>query len=191
MAGSELSRRGFLAVAAFAGGALTLGFGRALSATSESAPAGAELTAWIVIHANEAVTIRIARAEMGQGSSTGLAMLVAEELECDWAKVSTETVEPHENARRGHPWGDMSTGGSRSIQASEASLRRAGATARQMLIAAAAARWNVPVSECAARKGVVAHGPSGRTLTYAGLAEAAALVPPQSDVPLKRPDQWT
>ena len=88
--------------------------------------------------------IRVAHAEMGQGAQTGLAMLVAEELECDWAKVRTEFVSPRENLRRHQVWGDMSTGASRSIASSQLYLRQAGATAREMLVAAAAARWNVP-----------------------------------------------
>ena len=101
---------------------------------------------------------------MGQGAHTGLAMLVAEELECDWAKVSTEFVSPQENMRRDRVWGDMSTGASRSIASSQLYLRQAGATAREMLIAAAAARWNVPASECVAAMSVITHRPSGRKL---------------------------
>src|SRR5262249_44180724 len=83
-------------------------------------------------------TIRIARSEMGQGITTALPMLVAEELGCDWEKVRTEFVAPEENLRRGRAWGDMSTGGSRSVRTSQDFLRQAGATAREMLIAAAA-----------------------------------------------------
>ena len=86
------------------------------------------------------MVIRVARAEMGQGAHTGLAMLVAEELECDWAKVTTEFVSPQDNMRRDRVWGDMSTGASRSVASSQLYLRQAGATAREMLIAAAAAR---------------------------------------------------
>ena len=79
--------------------------------------------------------IRIARAEMGQGAQTGLAMLVAEELDCDWSKVRTEFASPQDNVRRGRVWGDMSTGASRSIASSQFYLRQAGAIAREMLIA--------------------------------------------------------
>src|SRR5262249_60116709 len=112
-----------------------------------AAPAGGdapEITAWVVIRPDDTVFIRIAKSEMGQGSLTGLAMLLAEELECDWGKVATEFAPPHENLARNRVWGDMSTGGSRSIRGSQEMLRKAGATAREMLIAAAAARWNVP-----------------------------------------------
>src|SRR5579862_4992735 len=129
------------------------------------APAGEtkEVTAWLVIHEDDSVVVRIARAEMGQGALTGLAMLVAEELGCDWTKVRTEFVSPAANLRRHGVWGDMSTGASRSIAASQLYLRRAGATARQMLIAAAALRLNVPASECSAHNGVITHTASGRS----------------------------
>ena len=101
--------------------------------------AHAEITAWIVIEPDDTVIIRVAKSEMGQGSFTALPMLVAEELECDWSKVKAEFASPHENRRRNRAWGNMSTGASRSISASQNDLRRAGATAREMLIAAAAA----------------------------------------------------
>ena len=117
-------------------------------------------------------------------------MLVAEELDCDWAKVRTEFVSPEENVRRNQVWGDTSTGASRSIASSQAYLRRAGATAREMLIAAAAARWNVPAAQCAAQNGTIAHGPSGRTVTFGAVAEAAAKIAPPADVKLKHPRDW-
>src|SRR6202046_3621670 len=135
--GSPLSRRGFLAGVSAAGGALTL----ALAIPFRSAPAAAdapEITAWLTIQPDNSVVIRVAHAEMGQGATTGLAMLVAEELECDWAKVRTEFVSPSDNLRRDRVWGDLSTGASRSIAVSQVELRRAGATARQMLVSAAA-----------------------------------------------------
>jgi isoquinoline 1-oxidoreductase beta subunit len=118
-------------------------------------------------------------------------MLVAEELECDWSKVSTEFVSPEENTRRERIWGDMSTGASRSIAASQLYLRQAGATAREMLIAAAAARWRVPASECVAAASVITHRPSGRKITFGAIAEAASQVPPPVDVKLKDPSEWT
>ena len=91
--------------------------------------------------------IRIARSEMGQGTITGLAQLVAEELECDWKKVTTEPITPGRNLARKRAWGDMSTGGSRGIRTSQDYVRRAGATARMMLLQAAADEWKVPVGE--------------------------------------------
>jgi isoquinoline 1-oxidoreductase beta subunit len=143
----------------------------------------------VVIAPDDTVTIRIAHAEMGQGASTGLAMLVAEELECDWAKVRTEFVSPGENMRR-QVWGDTSTGASRSIASSQRYLRQAGATAREMLVAAAAARWDVAASQCAVQNSAITHTPSGRTLTFGAVAEDAAKIDPPADVKVKAPDQW-
>src|SRR5262245_63726611 len=121
------NRRTFLASIAASGGALMLGFD--LGHSSAHATAVPEITAWIVIAADDQVTIRIAKSEMGQGVFTGLAMLVAEELECDWNRVRAEFATPHDNLARDRVYGDMSTGGSRSIRNSDVMLRKAGATA--------------------------------------------------------------
>jgi isoquinoline 1-oxidoreductase beta subunit len=188
----RINRRAFLASVAAAGGVLTLGFDLPFGprpARASTAPA--EITAWIVIAPDDGVTIRVAKSEMGQGSFTALPMLVAEELECDWSKVKAEFAPPHENRRRDRVWGNMSTGASRSISASQNDLRRAGAMAREMLIAAAAARWNVPGSECAAARGVITHVPTGRTVAFGQIAAAAAEVPPPAQVKLKDPKDWT
>jgi isoquinoline 1-oxidoreductase subunit beta len=190
MGGSSLSRRSFLAGISAVGGSLTLAlaipFGRAAATAAASAP---EVTAWLTIQPDNWVVIRIARAEMGQGAQTGLAMLVAEELECDWAKVRTEFVSPGENLRRHRVWGDTSTGASRSIGSSQLYLRQAGATAREMLIGAAAARWQVPASECVAHMSTIIHKPTGQTITFAAVAEDAAKVS-VGDVALKAPASW-
>src|SRR6267154_2687766 len=129
------SRRDFLKVSAtVAGGfALQLTVPAAVFAQAAAKTKGPELTAWIVIGADNSVLIRVARSEMGQGSSTGLPMLVAEELECDWTKVRTEFVSTAEHVRRNRVWGSMATGGSRSIRDSQEYLRQAGAVAREML----------------------------------------------------------
>jgi isoquinoline 1-oxidoreductase subunit beta len=182
-----IDRRSFLVSVAAAGGALTLGFGMHPARAAGSAP---EITAWIVIGRDDTVTIRVARSEMGQGTLTALPMLVAEELECDWSKVRTEFPRPDENLKRNRVWGDFSTGGSRSIRNSQEPLRKAGATAREMLIAAAAAQWDVPASECRAGNSIVTHGPSGRTLRYGEIAEAAAKVAPPTEVRLKDASEW-
>jgi len=142
------SRRDFLKVSTAAGGGLALQFmipARAVAAGEVAK--GPELTAWIVVNPDNSVLIRVARSEMGQGSSTGLPMLVAEELECDWTKVRTEFVSTAEQVRRNRVWGSMATGGSRSIRDSQEYLRQAGAAARGMLIDAAARRWKVPASD--------------------------------------------
>ena len=143
-----------------------------------------------MIQPDDTVIVRVARSEMGQGALTALPMLVAEELECDWSKVRTEFPRPDENLRRNRIWGDFSTGGSRSIRNSQEPLRRAGATAREMLIAAAAAQWDVAASECRAANSVITHGPSGRTVTFGQVAEAAAKIPPPKEVKLKDAKEW-
>jgi isoquinoline 1-oxidoreductase beta subunit len=125
-----------------------------------------EVNAWVVIRPDDTVVIRIARSEMGQGSLTGLAQLVAEELECDWSKVTTEYPTPGQNVARKRIWGDYSSTGSRSIRESEDYVRKGGAAAREMLIQAAANEWKVPAAECSASNSVITHKPSGRTTTY-------------------------
>ncbi|MGB6567673.1 MAG: molybdopterin cofactor-binding domain-containing protein, partial [Xanthobacteraceae bacterium] len=194
--GDEFDRRSFLVAASVAGGGLALGFAVPFVSRSEgvaraAADDGADVTCWVVIAPDNTVTIRVARAEMGQGALTGLAMLVAEELECDWATVKTEFVSPTENLRRNQMWGDTATGASRSIASSQDYLRRAGATAREMLIAAAAARWRVPAAQCTAQNSTIKHRPSGRTLTFSAVAEAAAKIEPPANIALKPPEAWT
>jgi len=189
---APIDRRAFLASVAAVGGSLALGFDIPLGPRPlHAGTAAPEITAWIVIESDDTVIVRIARSEMGQGSFTALPMLVAEELECDWSKVKAEFVPPDENLRRNRAWGDMSTGGSRSIRVSQDYLRKAGATAREMLIGAAAGEWNVPASECRAHSSVITHVPTGRTVTFGRIATAAARVPAPKDIRLKDPKDWT
>jgi isoquinoline 1-oxidoreductase beta subunit len=192
--GGGLNRRSFLIAASATGGGLALGFAVPLgpqhAATTAQAADAPEITCWLTIARDDTVTIRVAHSEMGQGAMTGLAMLVAEELECDWTKVRTQLVSPTENTRRNNAWGDTSTGASRSIASSQLYLRQAGATARDMLITAAAARWNVPAAQCSARDSIVSHGPTGRTVNYGAIAEEAAKVEPSTDIRLKPPEEW-
>jgi isoquinoline 1-oxidoreductase subunit beta len=195
---TNLSRRRFLGTAAAAAGSLVVGFhvpfvGEALAqGTAPAAPSAAtpEINAWVVVRPDDTVVIRIARSEMGQGSLTGLAQLVAEELDCDWSKVTTEYPTPGQNLARNRVWGNFSTGGSRGIRDSQEYVRKGGAMARMMLVQAAASGWNAPVSECAVARGVITHTPSGRTTTYGKVAVAAAKVAPPTDVPLKDPKDW-
>ena len=142
--------------------------------------------AWLRIGADDVVTLTVDKSEMGQGSQTGLAMILAEELEADWAKVRLGPVpeNPAGWSRR------MSTGGSTAIRTSWDPLRKAGATAREMLISAAAATWNVDRSTCHAEQGVVIHTPTKRQLPYGKLAARAAQVPVPSDAPLKDPKDF-
>ena len=187
---NPLDRREFLKATAAAGGALTLEFSIAAAALARPAAASPEVTHWIVIHPDDRVVVRIARSELGQGSFTGLAQLVAEELECDWSKVSAEYASPNEHVRRNRVWGTMATGGSTAIRGSQEFLRRSGASAREMLVAAAAAQWKVPASECTVADGVVTHGPSKRRLSYGKVAAAAAKMEPPKEVRLKEPGRW-
>src|SRR5258707_1589818 len=150
----------------------------------------AEVTHWLVIYPNDRIVIRVARSEMGQGSLTGLAQLVAEELECDWNRVSTEFASPNEHVKRKRIWGSMSTGGSAGIRTSEEYLRKSGAAAREMLVTAAASEWNVPASECSAAKSVITHGPSNRRVTYGQVAVRASKLDVPKDVKVKDPKEW-
>jgi isoquinoline 1-oxidoreductase subunit beta len=184
------SRREFLKVSSAVGGGLALQFTFPLASAATGTDKATEVNAWIVIHPNDRVVIRIARSEMGQGSYTALAQLVAEELDCDWNKVSAEFASPNEHIRRNRIWGSMSTGGSQGIRGSQDYVRKAGASAREMLVAAAAQKWKVPATECSADKGVVMHTPSGRKLRYGEVAAAAAKLEPPKDVTLRDPAKW-
>jgi isoquinoline 1-oxidoreductase beta subunit len=136
------------------------------------------------------VVIRIARSEMGQGTLTGLAQLVAEELECDWSKVTFEFPTPGQNVARKRAWGDMATGASAGIRESNDHVRSGGAAARMMLIQAAADMWNVPTAECTAANSVITHAPSRRTTTFGRVADAASALEPPTDIKLKDPKDW-
>jgi len=188
----QLNRRAFVIGTAAIGAGLSLGLdipfgGPTVVRAADGSP---EINAWVVIRPDDTVVIRIARSEMGQGSLTGLAQLVAEELECDWSKVTTEYPTPGQSVARKRAWGDFSTGGSRGIRASQEYVRKGGATARVMLVQAAANEWKVPASECTAANSVITHTPSGKTTTYGKVAEAAAKIEPPADVKLKDPKDW-
>jgi isoquinoline 1-oxidoreductase beta subunit len=188
----KLSRRAFVIGTAAAGAGLSIGLdipfgGPTVVRAADGSP---EVNAWVVIRPDDTVVIRIARSEMGQGSLTGLAQLVAEELECDWSKVTTEYPTPGQSVARKRAWGDFSTGGSRGIRTSQEYVRKGGATARMMLVQAAADEWKVPVAECTASNSVITHTPSGKKTTYGKVVEAAAKLQPPADVKLKDPKDW-
>jgi isoquinoline 1-oxidoreductase subunit beta len=186
-----INRREFLKASAAVGGGLALEFsiaGPALAQAEGAAPL--EVTHWIVIHPDDSVVIRIARSEMGQGSLTGLAQLVAEDLDCNWANVTTEFVSPNEHIKRKRIWGSMSTGGSAGVRTSQDYLRKSGASARTMLVAAAASGWSVPASECSAANGVITHAASNRRVTYGKVAAAASKLEVPKDVALRDPKDW-
>ncbi|WP_332686632.1 xanthine dehydrogenase family protein molybdopterin-binding subunit [Bosea sp. (in: a-proteobacteria)] len=191
LAEMKLSRRNMLAGSAAAAGAFSFGFAVPFAGEALAQGANPEINAWVVVHPDDKVVIRIARSEMGQGTLTGLAQLVAEELDCDWAKVTTEYPTPGQNIARNRVWGNFSTGGSRGIRESHEYVRKGGAAARMMLVQAAAGEWKVPAAECSAAKGVISHKASGRSLRYGEVAAAAAKLSAPTEVPLKDPKDWT
>ena len=186
----KINRREFIKASAALGGGLSLEFSFPLTAMAAKGLPATEVNAWIVIHPDDRVVVRIARSEMGQGTYTALAQLVAEELDCDWAKVSSEFASPNEHIRRNRIWGSMSTGGSQGVRSSQDYVRKAGAAARVMLTNAAAARWGVPVTECTAERGVISHTPSRRSLRYGEVAAEAAKLEPPKAVTLRDPKDW-
>src|SRR3989440_4215648 len=188
----QMNRRTFIVSSAAVTGGLALGLrlpfgGPSIARAQDGSP---EVGVWVAIGPDDSVNIRVVRSEMGQGTITGLAQLVAEELECDWSKVKIEYPTPGESVKRKRAWGDFSTGGSRGIRESHEYVRKGGAAARVMLVQAAANQWKVPASECTAASSVITHAPSKRRTTYGKVAEAAARLPVPQDVALKDPKTW-
>ena len=187
----QISRRTFLAGSAAVGGGLALGlqlpFGPNVVRAADGSP---EIGVWVVIRPDDTVVVRVVRSEMGQGTITGLAQMVAEELECNWSKVVIEYPTPGESVKRKRVWGDFSTGGSRGIRTSHEYVRKGGAAARMMLVQAAANEWKVPASECTVSSSVITHGASKRRTSFGKVAEAAARLEVPKDVKLKDPKAW-
>ncbi len=191
----NISRREFLINTTTVGAGFTLGLYLPLSssvarAAEQTTSAPTEVNAWVVIEPDDTVIIRIARSEMGQGTLTGLAQLVAEELECDWSRVKTEYPTPGQSLARDRIWGSFATGGSQGIRGSHQYVRKGAAVAREMLIEAAAESWGVPKGECSVSASVITHKPTGRTTTYGKVAAAAAEMIPPFEVELKDPKDW-
>ena len=188
---TRLSRRAFVLSSAAAGTGLALGFHFPAAAQSAGGETP-EVNAWVVVQTDETCIIRVARAEMGQGTHTGLAQLVAEELDCDWSRVKVQMVSPGQNLARKRVWRDMSTGGSRGIRGSQDYMRQGGAAARTVLLQAAANQWGVAVSEVTVSKGVITHTGTGRKLSYGKVASAAAKLtaPDPKTLVLRDPRQW-
>ena len=187
----SLSRRQFLGQSAAVGSGLVIAISApwSMEATAQSSQP-AEVNAWVVVRPDDSVVIRIARSEMGQGTLTGLAQLVAEELDCDWAKVTTEYPTPGQNLARNRVWGNFSTGGSRGIRDSQDYVRKGGAIARMMLVQAAADEWQVSAADCRAANSIITHVPSGRTTTFGKVATAAGKLAQPTAVSLKNPKDW-
>jgi isoquinoline 1-oxidoreductase subunit beta len=177
------TRRDFLKTSAAAGASLVIGF-HLPAAADEKAENSPAPSAYIEIHPNGDIHLWIARSEMGQGPRTSLAMILAEELDADWARVSVEQADLDAK------FGDMTTGGSLSVRSSWDPLRQAAAATRQMLITAAANTWNVPASECTTRASTVIHSKTGRKLSYGELSSKAAALPVPKDSQLKDPKDY-
>jgi isoquinoline 1-oxidoreductase subunit beta len=183
------TRREFLKASAALGGGLTVGF-HVPFAGAEQQVLAPEVNAWVLVRPDDRVIIRYARSEMGQGSMTSAAQLVAEELGCDWKKVRVEYADTNAQVRRKRLWGDMASVGSRTIRNSQEYLRKGGAQAREMLVAAAAKGWGVDASQCKVASGVIT-GPGGKKTTFGKVANAAAKMPPPEAPALKDPKDWT
>ena len=175
---SPLSRREFVGAGVAAGAGLVIGF--YLPHKGSAQKESFSPNAYLRITPDNKVTIVVARSEMGQGIRTALPMILAEELEADWKQIEIE------QAGASTLYGDQTTGGSASIRTTWDPMRKAGATAREMLISAAALTWSVPRSSCAAESGHIKHAASGRTLSYGDLVDKASTLPIPSDVPLKQ-----
>jgi len=184
----DTSRRGFLVGSAAATAGFSLGFHVPFAAAA--ADTTPEINAWVVIRPDDTVVVRVARVEMGQGTLTGLAQLVAEELEADWSKVTTEYPTPGQSLARNRVWGNFQTAGSQGIRGSQDYMRKGGATARVMLVQAAANEWGVPAADCRVAKGVISHPASGRSISFGKVAAAAAKLEPPKEVALKDPKDW-
>ncbi len=189
MSGATITRRAFLKTVSAGGAALVLAIhlpSRLFAdGPDDETPPEFVPGAFLRIGADGVVTIVVARSELGQGAHTAMPMLVAEELEADWALVRVEPALAHPDR-----YGDMTTGGSTSVRRGWEPLRRAGAAAREMLIGAAAREWAVARAECHAERGFVIHAPSGRRRAYGSLVAAAAGEPVPQDPPLKAPAAW-
>ncbi|MBV8118693.1 MAG: xanthine dehydrogenase family protein molybdopterin-binding subunit, partial [Alphaproteobacteria bacterium] len=193
-----LSRRQFIVTGLSAAGGLAIAMrsAEALSIAAQPwSPETAdphEFNAWLVIEPDDTIIIRYPRSEMGQGSFTALPMMVAEELEADWSKVTAEFASANRNLRQDFVYGkDMSSVGSHSVRLSHQQMRQVGASARVRLVLAAAKRWGVSEGECEAKLGLVIHKLSGRSLGYGALAADAAKITPDKEPEIKAPEQWT
>jgi isoquinoline 1-oxidoreductase subunit beta len=194
---TAVTRREFVTVLAAAGGGLLLGYRvegaqrTASTAAAAATSAGFEPNAFIRIPPDGRVTLIMPQAEMGQGVYTSMSMLLAEELEIAPSQIQLEHAPPDNKLYANRFFGEQMTGASSSVRAFYEPLRRAGATARTMLVAAAAASWNVDPASCRAHKGVVTHTPTRRTLTYGALATRAAALPMPDKITLKDPKDFT
>jgi isoquinoline 1-oxidoreductase beta subunit len=186
-----IARSSFLRATAIAGGGLLLDVSLPFTARrAEAAMNSTPIGAWIKISPDNTISIYAPQSEMGQGVMTSLPMLVAEELDADWAHVVVDAPQV-DKAYNNPPFQTMATGGSSAIRGFFLPLRQAGASARAMLVGAAATQWNVPASELRTSKSMVYHDASKRSATYGSLASAAATIPPPEKSALKPREAWT
>jgi isoquinoline 1-oxidoreductase beta subunit len=185
-----INRRAFLRVTAAGGALIVSAYVPALRPASAAAAGVFEPNVWLKIDADDSATIMLSMLEMGQGVMTSMPMLVAEELDLDWNKVRTEWAPA--DPRYGNPnfGGIQLTAGSNSVRGMWKVLREAGATARAMLVTAAAQTWNVPENTCSTEKSEVLHAATGRRLRYGALVDKAASVPVPAKVSLKTPKDF-
>src|SRR5438270_784567 len=176
---SPLSRRAFLGRSAAAGAGLVIGFYFPKSSSAQTAGVFSP-NAYLRITPDEKITIVVARSEMGQGVWTSLPMILAEELEVDLKQITLE------QAPASTLFGDQGTGGSASVRSTWDPMRKAGAQAREMLMSAAAEKWNVPLEDCKAQNGEIVHTFTGKKATYGELAMAASKFAVPQDPPLKK-----
>lgn len=193
IASVEQSRRGFLKIAAAAGGGLMVGFwslpGEASAASAKAVTAPADLNAFIAIGADDTITLTMPKVEMGQGTYTSIPMLIAEELEVDMDKIALRHAPPNPKVY-GAPFGDQFTGGSTTIRLMWEPMRQTGAAARMVLIQAAADQWQVAPDSCHAEHGEVVHAASGRRIKYGRLVQAAGKLPVPEKIALKDPKDF-
>jgi len=182
------SRRQFVLTSAAISGGFALGL--QMPSKAQDVVAGSDVNIWVQISPDDTVTIKYARCEMGQGSMTSAPQMVADELDASWDQVQIEYVDVNEHIRMDRAWGAMVTVGSQTIRNSQEYLRNAGASARAMLVAAAASEWGVPQSEINVSNGVISHTASGRESGFGALAGAAAAQPVPETVTLKDPADW-
>jgi isoquinoline 1-oxidoreductase beta subunit len=198
---STVNRRDFILTAVSVAGGLMIGIGTARGSAdaaaisaqpwNDSEYAPHEIDAWIAIDPDDSILIRYQRSEMGQGSMTALPMMITEELQCDWSRVRIEYASANRSVREKRVYGDMFSHGSMSVRQSQKMMQQVGASARERLVAAAAARWHVAASECVAAQSVVTHRPSGRALRYGQLAADAAKIKLAAEPAIKTPAQFT
>jgi isoquinoline 1-oxidoreductase beta subunit len=202
----KINRREFIVTSFSVGGGFALGlvFPRSQAEAAAIAPQigrnpweassrkeDMEINPWLLIGADDTVTIRVAQSEMGQGTFTSWSKMIVEELECDWSKVRAEYASVNRHIRENKIYQRMVTNSSSSVRVSRQYLQQAGASARERLMAAAAEEWAVPRSELTVKAGVITHTPTGRSLRYGQVAQKAASIRLSKEPQIKTPDQFT